>query len=575
MYVFQPDCTLPPTNGFIQSPNLRGSLDIVWSCLGVIILCTWSIIALPVPEQFSEPTASSDGGSRLKSIFLAVGRSLYLSSVKFGWMMFLLVLPEFALGKALSSYVFARAMDKRKRSTENASEQPWDADAFEAELMGWTAAHTMLADFGGFCVDFRQVNPSSMPGRPLQERSLMSGRDPTGAGVKVSEGVEPSKSSTGLQLGRVGKASRSSSRILTHIRHSQGMGSGEESVQADNLFTTGLDPNTAFSEDSRLTNFIDSQEHSLVCLGGFDWHSCPEHREIINQLEAQGSIGEWPARKFEDWARAPLYTLVGDRWTLNAAQILLAAERRLIPLPQPSEKDIKDKSKTSALVTLLSVIQILQLIIGLAVRGGKGQEISQLEVMTAAYAICAIAIYLLQWECPKDVGVPILVPALRRASAEDVLCISQLGRAGWWWGGMLRGKSHTISYLWTPGDSQSHNIGTLIGFIIFGSLHSATWNFAFPTAAEREAWLIASLVITVVPVVILMVVALLSRRVPDNTSNDSDSLWLFWSLWPMITVSYIFILARLLLIVEAFRSLYFAPPGVYKDTDFSSFPGFR
>lgn len=394
--------------------------------------------------------------------------------------------------------------------------------------------------------------------------------------IERGEDSRPFRSRTWPQLAKLGKAARSRSKTDARIGVCRRVSPGRHSLHTISPTTADLDSNAATPEDGRLTKFIDALKHSLTCLGGLDWHPSPEHREIINQIESQGSLGKWPARQFEEWARAPLYVLVGDRWILTAEQILLAAERRLISLPQPSEQDIDDKSKTSSLVTLLAIIQILNLTVTLAVRGRNGQAISQLEVVTAAYAVCGIATYLLQWSCPKDVGVPFLVPALRRATKEDVLLISKRGRARWWWGGMLPGKSHTISYLWTPGNSQSHDVRTLIGFVVFGALHLATWHFVFPTVAEREAWVIASLMITIVPALILVVMAFLLRLVSDwaNMSDSWYGLLLFFSLWPMTLASGVFVLARVLLIVEAFRSLYFAPPGVYVDTDFGNFPGF-
>jgi hypothetical protein len=52
MKTFQPNCTFPPPGPtFVSGPNVRSTFDIVWSCLSVIILSTWSILHLNVPEQ--------------------------------------------------------------------------------------------------------------------------------------------------------------------------------------------------------------------------------------------------------------------------------------------------------------------------------------------------------------------------------------------------------------------------------------------------------------------------------------------------------------------------------------------
>ena len=44
MSYFQTNCTLPsPGVHYVYSPNTRGTLQILWSCLSTLLLCTWSI----------------------------------------------------------------------------------------------------------------------------------------------------------------------------------------------------------------------------------------------------------------------------------------------------------------------------------------------------------------------------------------------------------------------------------------------------------------------------------------------------------------------------------------------------
>src|ERR1700735_4825876 len=49
---FDPMCSVPAEHvNFVSSPNSRGTLDILWSSLFMIIACTWTIQHLNVPEQ--------------------------------------------------------------------------------------------------------------------------------------------------------------------------------------------------------------------------------------------------------------------------------------------------------------------------------------------------------------------------------------------------------------------------------------------------------------------------------------------------------------------------------------------
>ena len=46
------NCTMPPAGAsFVGSPNIRGTLDIVWSCLLTILLSSWSILCLNIPAD--------------------------------------------------------------------------------------------------------------------------------------------------------------------------------------------------------------------------------------------------------------------------------------------------------------------------------------------------------------------------------------------------------------------------------------------------------------------------------------------------------------------------------------------
>jgi len=47
-----PNCTLPVgTVNFSASPNVRGTFDILYTCLATMVICTWSSLHLNVPDQ--------------------------------------------------------------------------------------------------------------------------------------------------------------------------------------------------------------------------------------------------------------------------------------------------------------------------------------------------------------------------------------------------------------------------------------------------------------------------------------------------------------------------------------------
>ncbi|KAK4112448.1 hypothetical protein N656DRAFT_798240 [Canariomyces notabilis] len=66
--VFYPVCTFPDDDaGVVAGPDMRGTLDIVWSCLAVVILCIW-VVLHDVETRPGEPLADKEGG-----VFVNIG----------------------------------------------------------------------------------------------------------------------------------------------------------------------------------------------------------------------------------------------------------------------------------------------------------------------------------------------------------------------------------------------------------------------------------------------------------------------------------------------------------------------
>jgi len=56
---FDTNCTLPSHSfNYVQGPNSRGSLQIVWSCLATLFACTYTVLHINIPKQ----RAGKDGG---------------------------------------------------------------------------------------------------------------------------------------------------------------------------------------------------------------------------------------------------------------------------------------------------------------------------------------------------------------------------------------------------------------------------------------------------------------------------------------------------------------------------------
>ena len=95
---------------------------------------------------------------------------------------------------------------------------------------------------------------------------------------------------------------------------------------------------------------------------------------------------------------------------LNTEQLVRAHQDGYInKLPDLSVDDILDKSKGDFFTKSLAIVQILWLIITLFIRVKKGLAITQLEVLTVAFALCSTLTYLFWWDKPQDVNTATLI----------------------------------------------------------------------------------------------------------------------------------------------------------------------
>ncbi|KAI1116494.1 hypothetical protein F5Y14DRAFT_459121 [Nemania sp. NC0429] len=150
--VFTPTCSLPEGNEgsiYVSSPHVRSTLTILWSSLGTIILCTWTILHLSIP-----PSRKTRRHGLARDTIAHNGRMIWR---KFKWVLLALIVPEFLIGKALgdlvSAWLSSRNPDMKKRAGELG--------------VKWTLTHAYFANMGGYILHkeliVRKVNglPSS------------------------------------------------------------------------------------------------------------------------------------------------------------------------------------------------------------------------------------------------------------------------------------------------------------------------------------------------------------------------------------------------------------------------------
>ncbi|KAE8444555.1 hypothetical protein EG329_014479 [Mollisiaceae sp. DMI_Dod_QoI] len=539
---FHTNCSLPTTPYHITTaPNSRGTINILWTSLSAMFLCTWSIQHLNVPRQRESRTWRQK-----------LGRILESTNQKIFWMAVTLVAPELLTGKALVDLISAKS-----------SKQDMKALA-QLDGVEWDLTHGFFANMGGFVVLFTPETGKTLSSEELppttphigaqdseQEQSGLSRAEDEGLDIPTleitREGVHATTEAT--NHGDDKQENPEARELLYH--RAPGV---QDDDPVSNLARHGSDlelqPPAPQSPHSNHTAFSKPCEIALR-------HSCPCSDKITTGKYAYMHIDDIMAHKRGFWngnikvipmwlsirksnlkkeayfpevvmngkiASQALYTfaqnanqagfnniayhlsrLQGSAWALDARQLLFAREMGIVKtLPSISEDELNDQSKGDFVAKGLAVVQVLYVIIQLIMRHAQKLPSSQLEVAAVSVAGCALVTYILVFKKLQGVNTPRYILAARYPTPEDILTIAEAG------------AQRPIAFIWeatsyaipnlalhdTGANWQNVSIFTWGGGFassILGSIHCVAWNFEFPTPTERLLWRVASVLTTALP----------------------------------------------------------------------------
>jgi hypothetical protein len=252
-------------------------------------------------------------------------------------------------------------------------------------------------------------------------------------------------------------------------------------------------------------------------------------------------------------------------------------------LPSITEEDIHDRSKADPVLKCIAVIQILFSTLQIIVRACHSLVISLFELAVLAFAVCAVIIYALYWSKPKSVQSTITLLEYQRKIPPEVLGVLpktnhngslvreylfgyNRNKRSW-----IRGEPFcNTGAHWEEG-SANNWIGGLItvsglgAATLFGAVHVAGWNFSFPTRGEQIAWRTASLYTACFGMALIV-----GHGLDAVFSIAKDDILE----WYVCIVSWAYLLARLFILAEIFRTLFFLPPDAYVSTWVSNLPHF-
>ena len=175
-----------------------------------------------------------------------------------------------------------------------------------------------------------------------------------------------------------------------------------------------------------------------------------------------------------------------------------------------SEKQIKDKSKADIFVKTIAVLQIGWLVLSVVAREAQDIPTSQLEIVTLAFAILAIFIYLGNFYKPKDIGIAVdLID--KEHIPRDITATGYtsftgvIGRAA---SGVKNYEPRVPNDSFRSSDLAFQNVLLAVSAFIFEGLHLLGWNFAFATNTEKWIWRAAGIITACIPMVTLVLYSL-------------------------------------------------------------------
>ena len=610
---YQPHCPSPPEHiNFASGPSIRGTLDIVWACFAVVLTCTWAVqhLSVPLDTGFRKPSWIPTRIARSKEPLV---KEIAFFTSKFKWMLWSIAAPEFVLGKALAERWAAQESQR------------------QLGLEGWTSMHGFFANMRGFVLrfDVNAVQTSLKPSKPDEfSRSLhklrpgphadgdapyyeqdlhraeiiesLHRQKPRGATRAHGDPVEDSEkesfhSPPGSNENFLRKHMNKTNRrkiglglgVATDWRVFEKVEEAPASASLPRRPTTALlspkTPVTAIGTPSTpaYSPTLVEAPHSPT-----DHHDSPRPnntnpRAVSNEVDESILSTDESNRKSKGLRAHKRWRA---SWALNSMQIQYAMDEGIIPRSSiVAHEELKDRSKGDSFIKGFAILQITTLVFQIIARSLQGLATTLLEITVLAFAACAIVTYILLWHKPQDVKVPIYIDIPTTLDRKQIIKLAArapvatlLIRDFWLHGVSIRAQADNI-FPWTPGirlrlpfTKDDVLVSPVVlgiggGGVLFGAVHFVAWNFTFPTPVERLLWRISCTILVTFPLMGTFNYWLKQHAAKKGGRLDTKVNRSVMPLTIIFTLAYL--LARLYLLVEVFRSLAYPEPSVFKEVD--------
>jgi len=276
----------------------------------------------------------------------------------------------------------------------------------------------------------------------------------------------------------------------------------------------------------------------------------------------------------------PLYPLTPKKLTTLASD-------GYIDFPDITEKEIKDRSKGDVLSKSLVILQTGWFIVQCVARAVEHLPVTELELVTVAFATLNFVTYVFWWNKPLNVQQPLRVllkkPIVgqtgQRKSVEDSGITEWVGLIL----SVVIGEQDDYVDLTTEkrvptfysGDLKKRqrlhaSLGAAVIAMIFGAIHCIAWSFPFPTLAEKILWRVSSIVIIGVPFLFLASFGL-HGFLSCFDIDIPDAIVVVVLSVTTILFLLLYVAARLVLLVQAFTTLRSLPSEAFQTVHWTTF----
>ncbi|KAF7979532.1 hypothetical protein HWV62_42118 [Athelia sp. TMB] len=317
-----------------------------------------------------------------------------------------------------------------------------------------------------------------------------------------------------------------------------------------------------------------------------DSSQLPSTDDVRKAMYEQVEMAQFVAKAGEAWKIVHAFFVImggyyfyskkGPRHPLSPAAVVQLVRRG--HLVAPTADELANQSKGDALSKGVAILQTLWFVMQCIARRIEHLPVTSLEVMTLAYTVITVAMYVVWWDKPLNISCAVRVPEeemdkYKADEAESVweqilayvmgfqdgsVDLRQCTRVPTFWAGNADGNDAVIA-----------DVVALLVAMVFGAVHCIAWFDSSQSHFEQQLWRASAIAIITTPAALVLVFLL--GYLLENVSLLSDefgttAVGLLWVLLALIYAT-----ARLALIVISFTSLSMLPVAAYQTVQWTTF----